>query len=68
LNAKAEGTSCGGGLLRGDIAVSRGVGLRRPLTIVRLLRTVLSFVGLFADREFFWSFDGREDFAIGIRR
>ena len=38
-----------------------------PLTVVRLLRTLLPCLSFFAVRECFWSFDGREDFAMGLR-
>ena len=53
---------------KGGRPLPEASGSAGPLTVVRLLRTVLSFLGFFADRECFWSFDGREDFAIGICR
>jgi hypothetical protein len=46
--------------------VPEASGSAGPLTVVRLLRTVLSFE-FFADREGFRPFAVREDFAIGIR-
>jgi hypothetical protein len=41
-------------------------GSAGPLTVVRLLRMVVLFLELFADFERFWTFEGREDFAMYI--
>src|SRR4030095_1918104 len=65
LKVKAEATSCVAAAFsavtspRPDASGSAG-----PLTVVRLLRTVLLSLELFEDFDSLEPFDGREDFAI----
>src|SRR4029450_6079328 len=68
LNVKAEVTSCVAAAfsavtsLRPDASGSAG-----PLTVVRLLRSVLPSLEPFDDLDSLALFDGREDFAMRIR-
>ena len=67
LKGNAEATSCAATAFSAAISpFAEASGSAGPLTVVRLLRVMLLCLELFAGRERFWAFEGRDDFAMCI--